>query len=109
MSGKVTWGGHELTVYSHGADWHDVGGVYVFAGLSSQNQWVAIYIGQADSFRNRIPSHEQWTPATQLGATHVHAMVVPQVAMRDQIEHLLIATYQPSLNTQLKNAYYGRT
>jgi hypothetical protein len=43
----------------------------------------------------------------RLGATHVHALVVSQAAKRDEIERQLIATYQPPLNTQLKNAYFG--
>ena len=68
---------------------------------------MAIYIGQTDNFRNRIPSHEQWTPAMQLGATHVHAITVEQAATRDQIERLVIATYQPVLNVQLKQTYSG--
>jgi len=105
MNGIVSWSGHEFHVVEHDANWNDVAGVYIFSGLNSQNRWVAIYIGQTDSFRNRIPQHDQWTPAARLGATHVHAMTVPQATERDRIERLLIATYQPVLNTQLKKSY----
>jgi excinuclease UvrABC nuclease subunit len=98
----VNWGGHEFNIFAKAAAWNEVAGVYIFAGLSSSLEWVAIYIGQTDNFRNRIPQHEQWSPAMLLGATHVHAMVVPQEATRLQIERLLIATYQPMLNVQLK-------
>jgi excinuclease UvrABC nuclease subunit len=98
----VNWGGYEFGVYQHDANWNDVGGVYIFSGLNSRQQWAAIYIGQTDSFHSRIPSHEQWIRAMLLGATHVHAMVESQAAKRDQIERQLIAAYQPMLNVQLK-------
>lgn len=98
----VNWYGYEFSVYQQGGNWNDVGGIYIFSGLSSRREWVPIYIGQTDSFRNRIPLHEKWIPAMRLGATHVHAMAESQEAKRLQVERLLIATYQPALNTQLK-------
>jgi excinuclease UvrABC nuclease subunit len=101
MSQTVTWLSHGFTVYAHGTSWNDDAGVYIFAGLNSQNQWVALYVGQADNFRNRIPQHEQWTRAVRLGATHVHAMVVPLAGNRDKLEEELIQAFQPQLNTQL--------
>jgi len=99
---KVKWLNYEFEVARQWANWADIGGVYVFAGVNAQNQWVALYIGQADSFRNRIPQHEQWNPAAQLGATHVHALVVSQGATRDWIERQMVQTYQPPLNVQHK-------
>lgn len=102
MATTVTWLTYEFTVYPPDTSWNDVAGVYIFCGVNPQNQWVALYVGQADSFRNRIPSHEQWSPAARLGATHVHARVVSQAATRDTIEAELIRSYQPRLNTQLR-------
>ena len=102
MSDTVKWLSYEFTVYTPNTTWNDVAGVYIFCGVNAQNQWVALYVGQADSFRNRIPSHEQWIPAVRLGATHVHAQVVPQATTRDAVERELIQVYQPRLNTQLK-------
>lgn len=98
----VNWAGYQFTVYNVNGDWNECGGIYIFAGLNPQHLWVPLYIGQADSFRNRIPSHEQWLPATLLGATHVHAMVVQQAFLRDTVEATLIRTYKPTLNVQLK-------
>lgn len=84
--------------------WRDVGGVYIFSGIDHQNGWwEPLYVGQTDSFRNRIPPHERWEEAVLLGATHVHAMEVPQAALRAQLERELIAGYQPPLNTQLRS------
>ncbi len=99
---KVSWSSFQFTVYTANTTWNDVAGIYIFCGLNPQNQWVSLYIGQADSFRKRIPSHEQWSQAVQLGATHIHALVVPQAASRDTIEEHLIETYQPVLNVQHK-------
>lgn len=102
MNSTATWMTYQFGVYSPDTTWNEVSGVYVFCGVSSQNQWVPLYIGQADNFRSRFSAHEQWGPASRLGATHIHALVVPQSATRDQIERELIKSYQPRLNTQLK-------
>ncbi len=100
MSDKVTWLTHEFNVHQHGANWNDTGGVYIFAGITPQNQWKAYYIGKAESLLSRVPSHERWNEAVRLGATHVHAKAVAQEATRVQVEAQLIEAYQPPLNTQ---------
>lgn len=97
---KAIWNTHEFTVLQKQASWHDVAGIYIFCGITPQNQWKPYYIGQADSFLNRIPNHERWDEAVQLGATHVHAMVVSEAVNRDAIEQALIRSFQPVLNTQ---------
>lgn len=102
MSNKVTWLTHEFSVNQYGANWIDTGGLYIFAGVTPQNQWKAYYIGKAESFQNRIPSHERWQEAVRLGATHVHARAVSPEATRVQVEAQLIQAYQPPLNFQLK-------
>ncbi len=79
--------------------WNEVGGVYIFAGLNAQGLWRPHYIGKAESFSNRLPGHERWEEAVQLGATHVHAMVVQEEATRAAIERELISAWRPSLNT----------
>ncbi len=100
---KIKWLNYEFGVYDpETTTWNDVGGIYIFTGLNPQGRWRAFYIGQAKSFQDRIPSHENWTAAARLGATHVHAMVVQQAATRDRIEAELIEAYQPVLNVQLK-------
>ncbi|HEV8580857.1 MAG TPA: hypothetical protein VGX68_17465 [Thermoanaerobaculia bacterium] len=101
---SVSWLGYDFDVYDPlTTTWNDVGGVYIFAGTNHQNEWAPLYIGQADSFHNRIPCHERWAEAALLGATHVHAMTVPQAANRARIEHELCLAYQPPLNTQLRS------
>jgi excinuclease UvrABC nuclease subunit len=102
MNKNVQWLSHYFSVHQHNENWNNVGGIYIFTGLTQQNQWAPLYIGQTDSLSNRIPQHEQWTPAVRLGATHVHVMTVSQQAMRDKIEKELIQNFQPRLNTHHK-------
>lgn len=102
MSDTAKWLTYDFGVYAPSTTWNDVAGVYIFSGVNAQNRWVALYIGQADSFRDRFSSHEQWGPAVQHGATHVHARVIPDAGTRDAVERELIQACQPRLNTQLK-------
>jgi excinuclease UvrABC nuclease subunit len=102
MSDKVVWSGYEFGVYNPDANWSDVGGLYIFAGLNTRNQWVALYIGRAKSLQNRLSNHDNWEAAARRGATHVHARAESQQATRERIEEVLIRTYQPVLNVQLK-------
>ena len=99
---KVNWLSYQFSVYSANTTWNDVAGIYIFTGINAAGRWKAHYIGQAKSFKNRLPSHESWSAAVRLGATHVHAMAVPLAANRDTIEEALIAAFQPPLNVQLK-------
>jgi excinuclease UvrABC nuclease subunit len=100
MSNTVKWLSHEFGIFPHNAAWNEVGGVYIFCGVNSKNEWQPYYIGKTDNFRNRIISHEKWQAAVQLGATHVHAMTVLQETSRDQIEKQLIDAWKPPLNVQ---------
>ena len=98
----VTWSGYDFTVYPPSTTWNDVGGIYIFSGTNHQGKWVAYYIGQAESFQTRLPSHERWNDAVRLGATHIHAMPVSTESERQRIEAELIHNFQPQLNTQLR-------
>jgi len=102
MADKATWLSYEFNSYAPNSTWNDVAGVYIFCGVNAQNQWVPLYVGQAESLRDRFSSHEKWAPAVQHGARHVHVRVIPQAAMRDVIEREIIKAYQPRLNDQLK-------
>lgn len=99
----VTWGGWDFTVCAQAGQWSRVPGVYIFAGVSPiTNQWTAFYIGQAEDFSDRIPGHEKWLAAVQLGATEVHALVEHSADARDIIEQSLIEAYQPPLNEHFR-------
>ena len=100
----ATWLDSTFTVYDTGATWNDVAGVYIFASLRrdqhGNQRWYAYYIGQTQSFRDRIPNHEEWPEAARLGATHIHARVETSEDTRLDLERRLIQANQPPLNEQ---------
>ena len=100
MADTVNWLSYEFTVYERNTNWNNVGGIYIFTGLNLQNLWVAYYIGETGSFSTRIPSHERWFQAVQLGATHVHARGESLEASRVAVEIELIQNFDPPLNKQ---------
>ena len=101
MPDKVKWWNWDFIVYKHSGNWSEVAGLYIFAGLNStQTAWTAFYIGHTESLAARLPTHEHWQEAVQLGATHVHARSEPQEVTRKAIERILIQNYQPRLNVQ---------
>jgi len=102
MADSVEWLSQSFSVHSPDANWSEAAGVYIFAALNPQNQWFPIDVGQATSFRTRLPTHERWSEAARLGATHIHAIVVPLQESRTRLEAELIRTYRPHLNEQLK-------
>lgn len=102
MPDTVTWITHAFSVHQQGDNWNEVPGLYIFTGRNAAGQWVALYVGQADSLAGRIPNHERWEEALRHGATHVHAKVVRETVARDLIERELCRTLQPRLNVQLR-------
>src|SRR2546430_7955264 len=82
----VNWGGHAFYVLSMEADWNDEPGVYIFAGIQADALWHAYYVGITESFKARLQDHEHWFAACRLGASHVHALVVPLQAERQRSE-----------------------
>ena len=101
MSERVEWLAYEFNVYpATGVTWGEAPGVFIFAGRTTENQWQAFYVGETDSFRRRVPGHEQWKPAARLGATHIHARVVKQTPAREGIVRALIQAFQPPLNIE---------
>ena len=94
-----TWLNYEFTVYHPETTWNETSGLYVFARRDPiLGGWHPLYIGQTVSFAMRFQTHEKWPAALSLGATHIHAMTVPQAANRDIIENHLIRFYRPQLN-----------
>lgn len=96
------WKQHEFQVFdAHQVVWNDVPGIYIFPAIVN-DQWKAMYVGQAKSLKDRLGNHERWGEARLRSVRHIHAMVVPLQADRDRIEEELIRTLQPKMNTMLK-------
>ena len=96
----------DFTIYSVNDQWKQVAGLYIFAYPSDESHWGALYVGKTDDFSSRVPGHEKWDSAVRLGATNVHALVVPQRDLRDTWERCLIAHLQPTLNEVYKEMTY---
>lgn len=92
----------EFTIYDRNEGWNKVAGLYIFSFQESAGSWRALYVGQTNDFSARLPSHERLNEAVQRGATHIHALVVPQQQNQDAWESLLIRHLQPPLNDQMK-------
>lgn len=91
----------DFTIYDQKAGWNNVPGLYIFARKAGL-YWEALYIGKADDFSSRLPTHERLNEAVQFGATHIHAVVVQQEANRDNWEQMLIHHLQPKMNVQYR-------
>lgn len=98
-----SWLNTEFQICIPDGQWTTSPGVYIFTGLNFQRQWIPLYVGQTDSFAVRLANHERWDEARQLGATHVHALVVESEAIRGSLERQLIVALQPPLNVQLRS------
>jgi excinuclease UvrABC nuclease subunit len=96
---KAVWLQREFGIFEMDGKWNDLPGVYIFAGVNGNNQWQALYVGQASSFAQRMSGHERWVEARRAGATRVHALVCKQQSERDSLEQALIRTYSPRLNS----------
>ena len=104
MAGTHTWygasgEGYRYDIYWIGTEWNDVAGNYIYAGKPSSD-WVAAYIGQTNSFKNRLPNHEEEACAKRNGATHIHARTNSSEAARLAEEADLIRKHQPPCNQQ---------
>jgi len=102
MESRCNWNGYILQINSPSVTWSSAPGIYIFSGKNKSDEWVALYIGQASSFSERLNKHERWQEAKDLGATHIHTIVITEQTSRDHIEQDLISQYQPCLNTNLK-------
>jgi hypothetical protein len=75
---------------------------YCFSNPFPDNfgKWDAIYIGQCESFKARIPGHERWQEAVRTGAENVLACQIDQTDLRTAVEAALIQQFDPPLNKQ---------
>ena len=104
---NVNWPGksgvYTFEVLKMDGNWNVIPGIYIFAKEVSLGAWKALYVGEAVSFKNRLTvSHEKWSSAVLMGATHVHALIVQGSEIeRKRIESDLILALDPPLNRKL--------
>jgi hypothetical protein len=103
----VKWQGmkwwHELGVYPLNTSWNPLGGIYVMCWQGFDGKWVPEYIGETQSFQERLcGNHHKWDAALRRGVTHIHAMVMADdEALRRVVERDLVSAWQPHCNVHL--------
>lgn len=112
----ITWKGksgvpYTFQRYPNGQDFNPVSGVYIFCRLIGLVGWEALYVGEAQSLKDRlntgISNHDGYRRATAAGMTHIAAMVVLGDAERLRVETDLRHGLNPSCNAQGINALGG--
>ena len=108
----ILWPGRSGKTYGYwftssiaAADLKDEGGNYMFVRQLPNGNWLPVYIGVADSLRNRLPNHEHLAAAQRLGATDVMTHTTPagpQVRLDEERD--LIQQWNPALNVQHRSA-----
>jgi len=89
---------YEYEIYSMDTSWNDVAGNYIFARETSPGKWAPIYIGETESFKDRLPYHEQLPCILRNGGTHVHAHTNQDQKARLAEESDLLANYSAPCN-----------
>jgi hypothetical protein len=89
---------YEYTIYAIDTTWNDVAGNYIFAKQLPSGLWEALYIGQTDSFANRLPNHEALPCVRRNGGTHVHAHTNTNKEARLAEEKDLLDNHNPPCN-----------
>lgn len=104
MVDKCEWTGASGKKYIYeihpiaGTTWNDVPGNYVFARASKPHNWEAIYIGETESFKDRIPNHNELPCRQRNKGTHVHVRVNRDSQARLTEEKDLPANYATPCN-----------
>ena len=99
-AGTIEWHGeqeiYDFDVYEIGDRLPEDPGVYIYAVLTLQDTWAALYVGQTNDLDRRAQEHEQESDFKY--ATHIHFYAEPDGNLRDEIEEDLITALDPVEN-----------
>lgn len=102
----IDWPGQSGKTYRYWSSaftdtFKDAGGNYMFVKQLANGNYLPVYIGQADSLKNRLPNHDRLEEAKRAGATFLMTHTTPAgEAARLAEEKDLIQRWNPVLNTQ---------
>jgi hypothetical protein len=114
MINSVIWYGRSGTAYSFVAlpldgPFADQSGIYLFARQNATgDDWIAICIGEADSFSRELPTHPKRQCARNYAATHLHVLSLEDEEARQAAVRDLIARWHPPGNQTLVDAICSR-
>jgi hypothetical protein len=95
---------YQYEIYSFGAVFRPVPGIYIYAKQLSDGDWSPIYIAQTRDLHQRLEGHVTLQDAIDSGATHLHAHYCSSgQAARCTEERDLIARWQPVCNEPLES------
>jgi len=103
MARKCEWTGasgkkYMYDIYLIGTNWNDVPGNYIFAKEASSSNWESVYIGETESFKDRLPNHNELPCVSRNGGTHIHVRINRDSNARLEEERDLIDHNNPSCN-----------
>ncbi|MBD3678171.1 MAG: hypothetical protein HUJ27_07195 [Rhodobacteraceae bacterium] len=109
MAFNISWRGasgksYTFEAYPNGTQFNAVSGVYIFCRQITPGSWEALYVGETQSFEQRlnvgIHSHDGYGRAARRGMTHIAVLVVAGEAERLRIETDLRHGLNPVANAQ---------
>ena len=95
--------GYEFHAFSTNVELKQESGVYIFAKRYMQNgttYFKPLYIGEAESLRDRICGHDKWDRAVSHGCNCICAMLVSGDKARLDVETDLRHNYPTPCNDQ---------
>ena len=103
MADKCIWTGasgkkYEYEIYLMDSTWNDVPGNYIFAKEVSPHKWQGVYIGETESFKDRLPNHNELPCIKRNGGTHIHAHINSDSHARLDEEKDLLSNNTTSCN-----------
>ena len=113
MALTINWRGksgasYTFETYPIGQEFNSVSGLYIFCRQVSGGTWEAMYVGETQSFKDRINTgiggHDGFLRARNAGATHVAVLLVAGDSERLRIETDLRHGLNPTCNAQSVNA-----
>lgn len=109
MALSIQWHGaskqpYTFEAYPDGTAFNAVSGVYIFCRETSPGSWEALYVGETQSFQQRltlgVANHDGHSRAKRVGMTHIAALVVSGESKRLRIETDLRHGLNPVANRQ---------
>jgi hypothetical protein len=99
-TGISGWG-YDYQVAEFNTSLANVPGNYIICGITPENYWNPLYIGEAEDLGSRCcGAHEKWGAAAQLGATHIHVHRHDNRQTRLEEETDLRKAFKTPLNKQ---------
>ena len=95
---------YHFEIWFKESEFEDVGGVYIFSKIETSLggkeliRHIHLYIGETNSFKERLDNHEKWDDAIEHGAQMILLLPENDADRRKKVEKDLIEEYNPILN-----------